>query len=187
MFTVVRGILQSLTSSTTCVRERYWGSILVNFVIWPGYHDIGFGSAGRRTTDAEDIVVELAQGVAKTGRLFALDPKRLRGAEKRPVFWSEDVRKDSATRSQPSRVLVFGLVGVRDKELPFWICIFYFLPSAASRHQASCRASSTAACHLARHQTRLPASSPALVATTLQATHTLVVTTVNHWSLCVAI
>ena len=79
---LVSGSRESLISSTTLVRLSNAGSIRVNFVICPGYHDIGFGSAGRRTTNAEDIVVELAQRVAKTGRLFALDPERLRGAEK---------------------------------------------------------------------------------------------------------
>lgn len=43
---LVRGSRASLSSSTTSVRVNNVGSILVNFIIWPGNHDGGTGSIG---------------------------------------------------------------------------------------------------------------------------------------------
>lgn len=47
LFILVRGSLESLSSSTTSVRDSKAGSIRENFVIWPGYHDGGGGSKGK--------------------------------------------------------------------------------------------------------------------------------------------
>jgi hypothetical protein len=44
---LVNGSRESRSSRTTSVRESNAGSILVNFVMWPGYHDGARGSNGR--------------------------------------------------------------------------------------------------------------------------------------------
>jgi hypothetical protein len=43
---LVSGSLESLSSSTTSVRDSNAGSIRENFVMWPGYHAGGGGSSG---------------------------------------------------------------------------------------------------------------------------------------------
>ena len=43
---LVNGSLESLISRTTFVRLSNAGNIRVNFIMWPGNHDGGFGRAG---------------------------------------------------------------------------------------------------------------------------------------------